>query len=152
MPAKTKVQNLQEVLDWIQEGRTYKYMIEQYEKKYGIQTTVGMFSEIRRKYGLDRRQTQDDALVPWRLEPHHRFEYPAVMLRFEARRRAGKDIDAKNLGRLKSWLKKLEDGGLVVDYDPATKDGFSLVPRQPSDVDIVRTPRQSTGKRRGELV
>lgn len=148
MVAKTKIVNEQEVLRWFAEDRTYRWMVEEYRRKYGIETNPSMWGNFRHRRGLDRRTTQDDELIPWRLEDHHRYMYPALMLRIEGRRRQGKDIRREDLGRVKNWLAQLKDNALVVDYDPATPEGFALVPRLADDADIVRLPKHVTGKRR----
>ncbi|GIF02240.1 hypothetical protein Ari01nite_97040 [Paractinoplanes rishiriensis] len=147
----------QEVLRWFDEGRKYKWMVEQYRER-GIETTEGMWSEFRNRHGLQRRNVQDDSLIPWRVQMRHRLEYPAVMLRLEARRRHGGKIRREDLGRLTSWLKRLDEAKVVIAYDPDTERGFAEVPREPGDVDIVRAPsgeaarQKRAGHRKGEEV
>lgn len=148
MAAQTKIVNEQEVLRWFAENRSYRWMVEQYRSKYGIETNPSMWGNFRHRRGLDRRTTQNDELIPWRLNDEHRFAYPALMLRVEGRRREGKQIRREDLGRVTSFVQNLRDNNLVVAYDPDTEEGFSLVPREPGDVDIIRRPTQATGKRR----
>jgi len=152
MVARTKIQDEREVLRWFEEGRTYTWMVQQYRDKYNIETTPSMWSEFRSRHGLNRRISQDDSLLPWRLEPQHRWQYPAVMLRAEARRREGKELPREDLGRLNSWLARLEREDVVIAYDPQTVEGFAEVPRRADDVDIVRAPVTVGGKpKRGDV-
>ena len=148
MAAQTKIVNEQEVLRWFAEGRTYQWMVEQYARKYELKVSRSMFGNFRITRGLDRRTTQNDELIPWRLEEDHRFKYPALMLRIEGRRREGKKIRREDLARVTNWVKMLQDKNRVVDYDPDTEEGFKEVPREPEDTDIVRHPSRATGKRR----
>ncbi|MFG1602835.1 hypothetical protein [Actinoplanes sp. NPDC049265] len=150
MAAKTKIVDLQEVLRWFSEGRKYRWMVEQYETKYGVSTTPSMWGNIRRDYGLDRRTTQNDELLPWKLREEDRFAYPALMLRLEARRRENKEADIRPVdrGRLASWLKGLDERGVVIAYDYGDTTGFTEQPRLPEDDDIIRRPTTATGKRR----
>lgn len=140
----TKITDEGEARRWFEEGRSLRWMRDQYLKR-GIKTSISMWGNFRHRQGLDRRTVQDDDLMPWRLEEDHRFDYPALMLRAEGRRRAGKDVRPEDLGRVKGFLKKLHDNNQVVAYSP--EKGFELVPREPGDTDIVRRPAHATGKR-----
>jgi hypothetical protein len=144
--ARSKIVDRAEVLRWFEEGRPYPWMVAEYLRKYNIKTTVSMWSEFRSRNGLDRRNVQDHELMPWRLNPEHQMSYVAVMLRAEARRRAGAELAGDYLSRVTSWVSGLRERGVVIDYDPV--DGFREVPRCDDDVDIIRAPRRSTGKRR----
>ena len=148
MVARTKIVNEQEVLRWFAEGKTYQWMVEEYRRKYDVETNASMWGNFRHRRGLTRRKTQNDDLIPWKLRDEHRFAYPALMLRLEARRREGKTIRAVDQGRLTNWLQRLDDDGVVVAYDPDDDEGFSYVPRDDQDTDIVRQPVSATGKRR----
>ncbi|WP_159793545.1 hypothetical protein [Puerhibacterium puerhi] len=80
------------------------------------------------------RDEARDAVLPWlHVEPEHRHSYHLMMLRMEARRRAGEELREVDLGRLGSWLRNLEELNAVVLYDPETPDGFYLVPRLAQD-------------------
>jgi hypothetical protein len=148
--AKTKIVDLHEVLRWFSEGRTYQWMVEQYKTKYEVSTSISMWGNLRRGYGLDRRTTQNDDLLPWKLREEDRFAYPALMLRLEARRREGKEADMRPVdrARLVNWLKGLQERDVVIAYDYGDKVGFSEQPRLPEDDDIIRRPVAATGKRR----
>ncbi|MFF9095664.1 hypothetical protein ACF1AX_21325 [Streptomyces sp. NPDC014802] len=142
-----KIQDEQEVIRWFEEGRTYQWMIDKYKEKYGIDTVPSMWGNFRRRRGLDRRIIRDDELIPWFVKEEHRWAYPLVMLRTEARRRAGNPVTDTDQGRLATWKKMLEEEDAVVHYDPDTDEGFFYVPRQPGDTDIIHAPDKKTTAR-----
>ncbi|AXQ61086.1 immunity repressor [Streptomyces phage Hank144] len=146
--AKRKIQNEQEVIRWFEEGRTYAWMIEEYKRKYGIETVPSMWGNFRRRRGLDRRIARDDDLIPWEVKEEHRWLYPVMMLRVEARRRQGFTLTDTDQARLKSWKETLEEEGAVVHYDPDTEDGFFYIPRSSEDDDIIRRPKRKTTARK----
>lgn len=140
MAGRSKVQNMQEVLKWLEEGRTYSWMQEQYLKKYNIETTVGMWASIRHRHGIPLRQERDEKLIPWTVLPQHRHAYPLAMLRVEARRRRGDELRETDASRLASWREALGNDR-VVHYDPDLEGGFFLVPRREGiDLDLIREP------------
>ncbi|MFI8294283.1 hypothetical protein ACIGBL_34905 [Streptomyces sp. NPDC085614] len=146
MPPK-KIQDEQEVVRWFVEGRTYEWMQQTYRDKYGIDTSIPMWSAFRRRRGIDRRNLRDDNLLPWKINEKHRYLYPAMMLRTEARLRAGKELTARDGQRLARWNAMLTDGRLVVHYDASTERGWFYVPREESDSDIIRRPNLADGNR-----
>lgn len=149
MAGNRKIVNEQEVIRWYQEGKTYQWMVEEYERKYGIQIRASAFSSLRRKYGLERRIVRNDDLIPWHIEPKHRWAYPVIMLRAEARRRAGKELKRDEARRLESWLARMERDDTVLHYDPDTEEGWFYVPRRPGiDKDIIRVPPRKTTSRK----
>lgn len=148
MAGKTKIQNEQEAIRWIEEGRTYQWIVEEYERKYNITTTPTMWSNFRRRKGIEGRIVRDDDLIPWEVRKEHRWSYPVMMLRAEARRRAGRELRGTDAKRLASWLQTLDDLNAVVLYNPNTDDGFFLVPREKTDDDIIRRPKRKTTTRR----
>lgn len=151
MPAVSKIQDEGEVLRWFEEGRTYRWMVEQYMEKYGIETSLSMWANYRRRHGLDRRITWDDKLIPWIIKPEHRYLYPILMLRKEARRRAGMPLSAVDEAKLDRWLQTLKDEDAVVHYDPETAEGWFYVPRRPEvDLDLIREPKGIRRRRKGE--
>lgn len=146
---RSKIVDHGEVLRWFQEGRTYQWMVDEYLRKYNIETTLSMWGNYRRTRGLDRRITRDDELIPWEVQKKHRWAYPVSMLRAEARRRSGQELTPAMADRLDSWLAQMHDGNMVVHYDPDTEDGFFYVePRPGVDTDLIRRPEQKTTKRR----
>ncbi|AOQ27079.1 immunity repressor [Streptomyces phage Brataylor] len=147
MPAR-KIQDEGEVLRWFEEGRTYDWMVEEYRRKYNIETVPSLWGNFRRRRGLPRRIVRDDDLIPWLIKEEHRWLYPLAMLRVEARLRAGAKVSELELSRVTNWKQMLEEEGAVVHYDPDTEDGFFYVPRQPGDEDIIHKPQHKTTPRR----
>lgn len=146
MAGKRKIQDESEVRRWIEEGKTYRWMVEEYERKYNLRVSSSMFSEFRATRGLSRRVTRDPDLIPWKVEPEHRWDNILASLRVEARVRAGEDPEDLPYAQRVRWEKlkrDLKEGNLVVYYDPASEHGFYLVPREPGDDDIIRRPRKS---------
>lgn len=146
MPAQSKVQDLSEAVGWLQEGRTYRWIVDEYVRKYGVQTTVSMWSALRRKHGIERRIVRDRRLIPWQVDPRHRHPHAAAMLRAEARRRAGRLLRAKVASSLDTWLDRLARDGTVVHYDRALTSGWSYVLRRDGiDLDLIREPKGLSG-------
>lgn len=145
---RTKIVNEQEVVRWFEEGKTYQWMVDEYRRKYHIETTLSMWGNFRRSRGLHRRIVRNDDLIPWAVDRRHRWSYPLQMLRVEARRRAGRKLREADRTRLASFVDYLNREGLVIHYDPSTEDGFVYVPRQRGDQDIIRRPRRKTTRRR----
>lgn len=147
MPA-SKIVNEQEVIRWFEEGRTYSWMIDEYRRKYNIDTVPSMWGNFRRRRGLDRRINRNDELLPWEIRREHRWLYPAVMLRFEARLRDGMTLNDDQQQRLDNWKARLKEENAVVHYDGDTKEGFFYVPRQAGDDDLIHRPRRKTTARK----
>jgi hypothetical protein len=143
----TKIVNQGEVERWFREKRTYTWMIEEYRRKYNIDTTPSMWSGVRRRLGFDPRIVHDPDLIPWTVKEQHRWEFPLQMLRAEARRRQGRTLDPEYARKLPGFLQRLQDDNTVVHYDPDTDEGFFYVPRRPGvDTDLVRQPTLETGR------
>lgn len=147
MPA-SKIVNEQEVIRWFEEGKTYHWMVEEYRRKYNIDTVPSLWGNFRRRRGLARRINRDDELIPWLVKIEHRWAYPLAMLRVEARKRAGFELTDDDMKRLASWHDMLAEENAVVHYDPDTAEGFFYIPREAQDSDIIRRPRQKTTARR----
>lgn len=137
MPA-SKIQDVEEVLRWFDEGWTYQAMCDEYLRKYNIETVPSLWSNFRRRRGLTRRIVRDDQLIPWAVLEEHRWDHKLQMLRLEARARAGEPIREREAVRHRNFIDLLNNMGKVVDYTPET--GFVLVDREPGE-DLVRRPR-----------
>lgn len=147
MPTR-KIVDEDEVLRWFEDGRTYAWMAEEYRRRYDIDTVPSMWGNFRRRKGLGRRLERNDDLIPWAVEKRHRWAYPLMMLRTEARRRAGMEVADGMLDRLERWLVRRQAEETVVHYDPATEDGFSYVARRADvDADLIRMPEHKTTSR-----
>lgn len=147
--AQTKIQDEAEVIRWFEEGRTYAWMCQEYERKYNIHTVPSLWGNFRRRKGLTRRITRNDDLIPWAVNEEHRWDYDLALLRMEARKRAGAKLTPSDAGRLEAWHRKLQADDLVLHYDPDTEEGFFYVPRRPGiDNDLIREPDHKTTTRR----
>ncbi|HLL67543.1 MAG TPA: hypothetical protein VK453_17795 [Micromonosporaceae bacterium] len=136
-----KIVDEQEVVAWFAEGRTYRWMSEDYRRKYNIETSPSLWGTYRHLRGLHRPTTNDHGLVPWNVRERHRWAYPVIMLRAEARRRGGVDLSADDLAKLEAWLKRMKEDDTVLHYDPDTEEGWCYVPRRVGiDVDLIRVP------------
>lgn len=94
------------------------------------------------RYGLKSSRPRDRYMdmLPWRLAPEHQDHPDARLLRFEARRRRGLDLNDRELTWLSGWLKKLDDEQAVIVYRPETTEGFWWVERTDDDDDLIRRP------------
>lgn len=142
----SKVQDRDELLRWFGEGRTYKWMQEQYLDKYNIEISASTLSDFRRREGLPSRIVRDPDLIPWKLETQHRFSHEAALLRALAREREGHPVKGRLKTSLDNWLARMEADGTVLDYDP--EQGFHYVKRRKSDRDVIRSPRRVTARPR----
>jgi hypothetical protein len=136
----TKIVDEQEVIRWFEEGRTYEWMTEQYRTKYNLVMTPSAWGNFRHRRGLARRIIRDDELIPWAIREEHRYLHPVMMLRLEARVRAGLDVPEVHAIRHRNFMARLAERNLVVDYDADSAEGFRLVPREDSDDDVIRRP------------
>lgn len=151
MPARSKIQDMSEALRWLEEGRTYQWMVDEYDRKYRVETTISMWSGLRRRTGIPTRIVRDEALVPWAVKEEHRHGNAIGLLRAEARRRAGKPLTPATAETLEVWLSGLAQDGTVVHYDPDTAEGWWYVPRREGiDEDLIREPVRRTGRRNFE--
>ena len=142
---KSKIVNHDEVRRWIEEGLPYHWMVAEYLRKYNIETSVSMFGSYRARHGLARRIERDDDLIPWFVKEEHRYAMPALMLRAEARKRKGAELDPQTARKLPGWLEARRRKGEVVDYDPDTEAGWKYVPRREGiDLDLIREPERKT--------
>lgn len=64
MAPKPKIQNADEAIRWIAEGRTYTWMTAEHERKYNIRISPSGWSYFRRTHGLGPRQIRDEELIP----------------------------------------------------------------------------------------
>src|SRR5690606_17474538 len=116
-------------------------MVQQYLEKYGLEVSLSMFSQYRRRRALPRRLPRHTKLLPWRIRSEHLRRFDAVMLRAEAKVRAGRTIPERERRKLERWKARLAEAGAVVHYDPDTEQGFFWVPRRPGiDLDLIREP------------
>lgn len=138
---KRKIVLEDEIDRWIEEGRTYRWMADEYMRKYNLDVSPSLFSSYRYRKGLGRKISRDEELIPWVVERQHRWEYPLAMLRVEGRRREGRPLRESDARKVDSWKRDMQERGVVVHYDPLTEAGFYYVPKRPGvDNDLIRVP------------
>lgn len=143
----SKIVDEGEVLRWFEEGLTYAQMQEQYREKYNIETAISMWSNFRRRRGLDRRFVRDDDMIPWAVKPEHRYRHAVKMLRAAARVNAGVELDPNTAEDFETWSHSLQEQDAVVHYDPETDAGFFYVPRRTGvDEGYIREPERKTAR------
>lgn len=141
---------MQEAVRWLEEGKTYQWIVEEYRRKYHVETTISMWAALRRRSGIDNRIVRDEALIPWAVKPEHRHSHAVAMLRAEARQRAGKTLTPLVADMLGTWKEGLARDGAVVHYDADTAEGWWYLPvREGVDLDLIREPERRTGRRNG---
>lgn len=142
MPGRTKIQNMDEIRRWYEEGLTYQQIADRHFEKYGIEISASGVSAARRRMGWTGRLAGDSPLMPWKVKDEHRSAYLYTMLRREIRRREGlpwTSTDPEE--KLDQWIDGLRTEGAVVDYRPGTRMGFFLTYARPGvDGDLVRVP------------
>lgn len=91
----------------------------------------------------DTNRTERRA-VPWTpIRPEHRDKYLVRMLRALHRREMGMKSAPVIEAQLDTFLRSMEEGGWVVDYDPVKhpEEGFIRVPRREGiDEGLIREP------------
>lgn len=60
----SNIQDEAEVVRWFEEGRTYRWMTEEYERKYNLVVSPSLWGDFRRRKDLPRRIDRDDELRP----------------------------------------------------------------------------------------
>lgn len=146
---KAKIQDLEEVKRWYAEGKTFRWMSEEYERKYHIQINPASFSTRLRRYGVEPdRVVLAPNLVPWQVLDVHRGKNIAQVLYAEANIRAGRKVSQVRQQNLDSVKAYLDAHNLVIHYDPRTRQGWWFVPRREGiDTDLIRVPPKPTRKR-----
>ncbi|MCG8926664.1 hypothetical protein [Lentzea sp. CC55] len=137
---RSKIQDEGEVVRWMEEGKPYSWMVEEYKRKYNVETSISMWSNFRRRHDFEGRMARDPELVPWKVKEEHSWATPLTMLRLEARRRQGFPLRPQDETRLINWLDAVKLQQAVVHYDPDTEEGFFYVPREERDDDLIRRP------------
>lgn len=145
MVARTKIESVDEVRRWYEEGLTYRQMADRHLEKYGVQVSPSGFSSVRRKMGWESRLAGESPLMPWHIKKEHQSTYIYLMLRREIRRREGLPWMSKDpTANLDAWIDGIKSNGAVIDYRPDTKNGFFLTYARPGiDNDLIREPEVS---------
>lgn len=144
--ARPSIQHERQIVEWINEGRPYREIVKLYEMAFHIRISQSAVNNVRKRNGIVSRIHCDDRLVPWIVSPGHRNSIDLKGLRVEGRLRAGLSVNDQDFATHHAWRKRLDDSGLVVDYDPEA--GFSWVDRRPGiDLDLIREPARRLSRR-----
>lgn len=107
--------------------------------RFGVSQAAISNAVARGRIDMAPRRPEGRA-IPWTpIKLEHRQDYLARMLRAAHRREQGMTSSSFWESRLDGFLRAMEDGGWVVDYDP--DEGFKKVPRRLGvDQGLVREP------------
>lgn len=148
MAYPSKLVDRAEIRTWIQEGRTYKWMSEEYLRKYNIEITPTAFSNFRAEQGMPYRYGYEERarLKPWKVRPEHRGKGADVHLTYLARMLAGKPVPADREKSTRHFWEDMKERNLVLSYSPDL--GFFAVPRREGiDGPYIREPdREGEGE------
>lgn len=142
MARPPKIQSVDEMRRWYDEGYTYAEMAKMHEEKYHIEIHPTSISSLRRRQGWEGRLLKDHPLIPWRVRTEHQKNYLLNQLRREARRRMDIHSSSSHTPEsVEAWANSLREQNAVVDYRPDTEEGFFLVyAREGIDTDLIREP------------
>ena len=135
-----------EVRRWYHQGKTYAWMVQEYQRKYDLRVSPAIFSYRRSARGWERRQRARDRRVdPLGGQGGAPLASHFVLLRLEARsRRFGidtlRDSDVRDLAAFREQL-KADD--VVVALRPPHRAGFLARAARAGDSDIVRQPTEA---------
>lgn len=118
-----------EVEQLMRAGKTDAQILEILERDHHITVTRQALSAWRKRRGLDARP-QVTGAVPWTLRPEHRNSEMAKVLRWHARDKAGLTLRDDERYRMQRVAAILDERDAVLWYDPASEDGWVLVPRR----------------------
>ena len=140
---RIRVESEEEVVRWYNDGRTFRWMAEEHERKYGRKPSIAAFQSVIRRRGLPPRSLRENPLIPWRVRREHQRKWTHTQLRNENRRRNGLHVNSSALTDLERWKIALDKAGAVVDYRRDTEEGYFLVPRRDGiDRDLIREPER----------
>lgn len=141
MPAEKRTPPPEKLKEYIARGLTQQQMADEWYRESCVVVGRSAISTAISRAGLASYEAvRHDDLLPWQLQPEHRYVSEARYLRLEARRRKGLALSPKEERRLNAWLKELSNAGAVIYYHPDTARGFWWVHREPTDTDIIRKP------------
>lgn len=127
--------------EYLDRGLTHIQIRDAWEKDSGLRAGRTAISHAISRYGLGGRRPRYSELIPWSpIAVEHNHNYILRMLRREARRMNGEDLDRDELSELESWKKELAEKNCVVAYRYDSPDGFYAVPREEGDLDLIEGP------------
>jgi len=143
MAQQSKIVDWAEVRTWLEEGRTYQWMQEQYLEKYNLPVSRTTFMNARVRLGLPSRQSESQkVIIPWQVRQEHHNKGWYLHLHAAARLADGLPVSKNQKLAFESWWADMQDLGYVVTYEPDT--GFYPVPkREGIDNGYIREPDRS---------
>lgn len=126
---------------WVEEGLTARQIAERVERETGYRVARSTVAAALSRAGLTNQVRWSD-FIPWSpVRADHANRYPAVMLRYAARRQNGLEISPDANKRLDAWIAKLKENNAVVTYSYESDEGFYYVPARPGiDTGLIRDP------------
>jgi hypothetical protein len=125
----------------VREGLGNTEIVRKLEQEDHISVSPSAISQFRSRHALPAAPGRHDDLIPWRVKREHASLHAAKCLRWESRRRAGEELPELAERKLDGFLRRLEAEDAVVHYEPASAEGWWLVPRRDGvDEDIIRDP------------
>lgn len=133
-----------ELKAWVDDGLSVEQIADRIHERTGTKLAPKAVKAFLSRAGANDEIRWKDH-IPWSpIRPEHANGYPAVMLRYAARREHGLEMSDDANQRLDVWLAKLRENDVVVTYDYDSEDGFSYVrPRPGIDTGLFRDPRVS---------
>lgn len=114
----------------IDEGWTYPQMVDLYRDKYGVETSVSMWSRFAKRSGGSRIGKRFPLAAPWVMHAKEpRNSHYRTGLRALAAIEQGKPVSDEGR-QVAARLRRTLGADLVVDYD-GDADAMVLVPRRP---------------------
>lgn len=125
----------------VREGLGNAEIVRRLEREDHISVSPSAISQFRSRHDLPAAPGRHDDLIPWRVKREHASLHAAKCLRWESRRRSGEDLPELAERKLDAFLRRLKEEDAVVHYEPASAEGWWLVPRREGmDGDIIRNP------------
>lgn len=139
---RVRVESEEEVVRWYMDGKAFRWMSEEHDRKHGRKPSVAAFQSIVRRRNLPPRSLRGNPLIPWNVRREHQRKWMHTLLRNENRRRNGLPVNGAALTELERWKIALQKADAVVEYRRDTEEGYFLVPRRNGvDTDLIRVPR-----------
>jgi len=150
MAYPSKIVDRAEVRTWILEGRTYKWMAEEYRRKYHIDISPSAFSNFRAERDLPYRygvnENMRDKLKPWKVRKEHQGKGADVHINYLARILQGLPVPPDREKSTRNFWAQLHEQNLVITYSPDL--GYVTVPRREGvDGPYIREPEGTVDER-----
>lgn len=126
---------------WLREGKTYKWIKEQFEAKYHDTISDGTIVNFRDRKDIPPRYAVDSRRLghPWKVLPEHRGVGLDTYLSTLIRRDEGLAVPDDRLATAERWWSQMCEKDLVVSYTQEL--GWLTVKRRPGiDNGYIREP------------